>query len=413
MSGHAKRRMITNVGLLAVSQALLLTTVVGGMAVSALAARSLVADPALATIPIAALLVGPFLTSWPASMFMETYGRRAGFVLGACLAVIGGAMAAAGIAERDFWLFAAGYLFIGAFQGFGNYYRFAAMEAANDRFRHRAMSWVIAGGVVAAFAGPALAHATRPLGPVEFLGTYVAMAALGVLSGAIGSRLQLARPHAGHAISSSARPLRAIASGYPLVVAVATAAVGYAVMILAMTATPLAMSDCGLGFDQSRSVIQWHVLGMFAPSFVTGRVIQRFGAARVAMAGLVLLTGHILVAVSGSAMLHFTSALVLLGVGWNFTFLGGTALLAQAHTPSERAKVQALNEFTVFGFSALASLSAGWLLAHVGWATLNLMLLVPLAAVALILLPSVAPIRCPPMRPASQESRQPQSSFPR
>lgn len=405
MNDVTNRRMIANVGVLALAQALLLTTVVGGMAVSALAARTLVADPALATMPVAALLVGPFLTSWPASMLMEQYGRRAGFLLGSGLAVIGGTLAALGMAERDFWLFTLAHLFIGAFQGFGNYYRFAAMEAADDRFRHRAMSWVIAAGVVAAFAGPALAHATRPIGPVEFVGSYGAMAVLGLLSAAIVSRLGIKRPQVTHADAASARPIGKILSSNPVVAAVATGSIGYAVMILAMTATPLAMSDCGLGMDQSRSVIQWHVLGMFAPSFFTGRVIQRFGAARVAMAGLFMLTGHVLVAMSGSEMLQFTSALVLLGIGWNFTFLGGTAMLSSAHSPAERAKVQAINEFMVFGLSAFASLSAGWLLAHVGWATLNLMLLVPLAVVALILLPSVAPVRCPLMRPASQESR--------
>lgn len=393
MSEQGHRKMIANVTLLAIGQAVLLTTIVGGMAVSGLVGRSLVADPALATMPIAALLVGPFLTSWPASMFMEKYGRRAGFILGACLAIIGGAMAAAGIMQGDFWLFTAGHLFIGAFQGFGNYYRFAAMEAADETFRHRAMSFVIAGGVVAAFAGPALAHAARSIGPVEFVGTYAAMVGLGILSAGIVSRLRLNLPPVTRADAASARPLKAIISSYPVIAAIATGAIGYAVMILAMTATPLAMSDCGLGLDQSRSVIQWHVLGMFAPSFFTGRIIQRFGAARVAMAGLMLLTGHVLVAVSGVEMLQFTSALVLLGIGWNFTFLGGTALLAQTHAPSERAKVQALNEFTVFGLAALASLSAGWLLADVGWATLNLILLVPLAAVALILLPSVLPLR--------------------
>lgn len=402
---RAGRRMIANVALLAVGQALLLTTIVGGMAVSALAGRSLVADPALATVPVAALLVGPFLTSWPASLFMEKHGRRAGFILGAGLAVFGGVLAAAAIVRHDFWLFSAGHLFIGAFQGFGNYYRFAAMEAADERFRHRAMSWVIAGGVVAAFAGPLLAHATRPVGPVEFFGTYAAMAVLGLLSAGLMSRLRMRRPPVTPAEAGSARSLGALLSSYRIVAAVATAAVGYAVMILAMTATPLAMSDCGLGLDQSRAVIQWHVVGMFAPSFVTGRFIQRFGAPRVALVGLVLLTGHVLVAVSGVAMIQFTSALVLLGVGWNFTFLGGTALLAQAHAPAERAKVQALNEFTVFGLSAVASLSAGWLLAHVGWATLNLFLLGPLALATLILLPSAVPIRCPMMRSTPQESR--------
>lgn len=405
MAASADRRMYINVALLAVAQALLLTTIVGGMAIGALAGQALTADPALATLPIAALVVGPFLASWPASSFMARYGRRAGFSLGAALGVTGGAVAAAGIAAADFWLFAFGHLLIGAFQGFGNFYRFTAMEAANDAFRHRAMSWVIAAGVVAAFAGPALAHAARPLGPVEYLGTYLAMAALGVLSWLVVRRLRLGAPPPTLSSDAEPRPLRRIVASRPLIAAVTASAVGYTVMILAMTATPLAMVTCGLGLAESRTVIQWHVVGMFAPSFFTGRLIQRFGAARVAMAGLALLAGHVIIAASGTAMLQFTSALVLLGVGWNFSFLGGTALLGQAHAPSERAKVQGFNELVVFGTAAAASLLAGWFLLRFGWATLNLCLLVPIALGALILLPSVAPMRCQVLRPMSQESR--------
>lgn len=405
MAASSDRLMFTNIALLAVAQSLLLTTVVGGMAISALAGRALTADPALATLPIAALVVGPFLTSWPASLLMARYGRRAGFTLGAALGIVGGAVSAAGIAGSDFWLFSFGHLLIGAFQGFGNYYRFTAMEAATEDFRDRAMSWVIAAGVVAAFAGPALAHATRPLGPIEYLGSYLAMAGLGILSWLVVRRLRLTAPQSGASPQVQARPLREIVTSYPLVVAVTASAVGYTVMILAMTATPLAMAGCGHGLAESRTVIQWHVLGMFAPSFVTGRLIQRFGAARVAMSGLALLAGHVGVAVSGVAMLQFTSALVLLGVGWNFTFLGGTALLGRAHAPSERAKVQAFNEFVVLGLSALASLSAGWLLVRIGWEMLNLLLLAPIALGGLVLLPLAAPLSRQVLRPVSEESR--------
>ncbi|AKJ27207.1 MFS transporter [Caldimonas brevitalea] len=378
-----------HVALLAVAQALLLTVVVGCMAVSGLAGQLLAPDVSLATLPIAALVVGPFLVSWPAALLMERHGRRWGFWAGAGLCAAGALVSALGAGRRDFWVFCLGHLLLGGFQGFGSYHRFAAMEAATEEGRERAMSWVIGGGVVAALAGPALAHATRALGPVDFTGAYLAMAALSLAYALVVGQVRLAKPTGTVAGMHRGRPLVEILRTGGAGKAMVTAASAYAVMVLAMTATPLVMVNCGLGAADARSVIQWHVLGMFVPSFFTGRLLQRFQAERVALAGVVLLSLHVAIAVSGLALWQFGSSLVLLGVGWNFAFLGGTALLAQTHRPQERAKVQACNELIVAGVSAFASLSSGWLLHRLGWQQLNLVLLVPLVVASITLLPAV------------------------
>lgn len=383
------RPMLRNIALLVSAQALLLTAVVGAMALSGLAGRALSSDPSLATLPIAAMLLGSLFISWPASMFMARHGRRRGFIIGSLLGVGGGALAAVAIAWQHFWLFCLAHLLIGSFQGFANYYRFAAMEAANDAFRHRAMSFVLAGGVFAAIAGPWLSQAMRHIGPAEFFGTYLSIFLLCIASLAVVDRLRLPPPPAPASDDAPPRALRHIVSSAAFTTAVVSAAVAYSIMILAMTATPLAMSGCGLPAEDARAVIQWHVLGMFVPSFFTGKLIQRFGAARIALAGMALLAAHVVVALSGVTFLQFASALLLLGAGWNFAFLGGTALLGLAHTSGERASAQAANELIVFGCAAAASLSAGWLLAQYGWQTLNLVLLAPLGLGILTLLPAV------------------------
>jgi MFS family permease len=371
-----------NVALLAASQALALSAVVLSMTLAGILGATLAPDRGLATLPIAVMVVGTALASIPASMLMRRLGRRAGFMLGAALGVIGSTLAAIGLYRQSFGVFVLGHLLIGAYQGFANYYRFAAAEAAGPAHASRAISWVVAGGVVAAFAGPQLGIWGRDwMPPHAFLGSYLAQALLSLSALALLSRLAL-RPVV-VAAGEPARTLREIVAQPALRAAVAGAAVGYAVMIMAMTATPLAMLGCGFGTGEIKPVIQWHVFAMFAPSFVTGSLVARFGAPRIMQAGFLLLIGHVLIAASGLEYLHFLSALVLLGVGWNFAFVGGTALLTQSYRPSEQTKVQALNEGLVFGAVALASLGAGWLYDRFGWATLNLAML-PLLIVALL-----------------------------
>ena len=367
--------------LLAASQALMLSGVVLSMTLAAILGAALAPDKGLATLPIAAMVVGTAITSLPAALLMRHIGRRAGFVVGAGVGLAGSAAAAAGLWWGSFSLFVLGHLLIGAYQGFGSYYRFAAAEVAGPKDASRAISWVVAGGVVAAFAGPQLGIWGRDwFAQHAFLGSYLAQAALSLAAMLLLARLRVPRPAAlAHA---GARSLSAIAAQPAFRAAVLGATVGYAVMIMAMTATPLAMLGCGFGAGDVKPVIQWHVVGMFAPSFFSGALVTRFGAPRIMQAGFVLLLGNVALAASGVEYLHFLSALVLLGVGWNFTFVGGTALLTQTYSPAEQTKVQAFNESIVFALVALSSLGAGWLYDRFGWTVLNLAAL-PLLVVAL------------------------------
>jgi predicted MFS family arabinose efflux permease len=275
-----------------------------------------------------------------------------------------------------------GHVLLGSYQGFANYYRFAAAEAVDAAHTTRAISWVVAGGIVAAFLGPQLGEWGRDWivsGP--FVGSYLAQAVLSVLALGLLSQVRL-KPVA-VATAGAARSVRELLSQPLLLTSVFGAAVGYSVMIMVMTATPLAMLGCGLPGESVTTVIQWHVVGMFAPSFFTGHLVKRYGAPRIMQVGFVLLLGHVAVALSGLEFLHFASALVLLGVGWNFAFVGGTALLTQTYRPAEQLKVQAINEFLVFGLVAASTLSAGWLYDRYGWATLNLAV-VPFLLLALL-----------------------------
>jgi MFS family permease len=374
-----------NVLILSVSQALMLSAIVLAMTLGALVGAALAPDKGLATLPIAAMVVGTAVATLPAAALMRRSGRRTGFLLGAVLGLAGGLLAALAVYRQSFALFVFAHALMGAYQGFAGYYRFAAAEVASPQFAGRAISLVVAGGVVAAILGPQLVQWTRDvLLPHAFVGAYLAQAGLGVLALlALGRLNRLVPPR--DAAQASGRSLRVIARQPAFVVAVMGATVGYTVMLLAMTATPVAMLDCGLPVSDAVRVIQWHVLGMFAPSFFTGALVQRFGAMQVMLAGFVLLTGHVIIAVSGVQFLHFLSALVLLGAGWNFSYIGATALLTLTYRPEEQAKVQAANDFTVFTVVAIASLSAGWLYDRFGWQTLNLVALAALAMVLLIL----------------------------
>jgi MFS family permease len=369
-----------NVLTLALAQALMLSAIVLAMTLAAILGSTLAPDKGLATLPVAAMVIGTALTSLPAARLMRRAGRRAGFVLGALLG-IGGSLACAWALHRgSFAGFVAGHALVGAYQGFANYYRFAAVEAAAPGQAGRAISLVVAGGLVAAFLGPQLAQWGRDwVAGESFVGSYLAQGTLGVVALGLLARLRLPRAIAPQA--GAARPLREILAQPVLRVSVFGAAIGYAVMIMVMTATPLAILGCGLPGTSVTPVIQWHVVGMFAPSFFTGSLVQRYGAPRVLQAGFLLLLGHVAVALSGVAFLHFLSALVLLGVGWNFAFIGGTALLTQAYRPAEQARVQAVNEFAIFGLVAVATLSAGWLYDRFDWVTLNLAV-VPLLVAA-------------------------------
>ena len=371
-----------NVLLLATSQALMLSAVVLSMTLAAILGGLLAPDKGLATLPVAAMVIGTALASTPASLFMRRFGRRRGFLIGAGLGLASSLVSAWGLHSHAFGLFVFGHLLMGGYQGFANYYRFAAVEAAAITQASRAIAWVVAAGVFAAFAGPQIALWGRDwMADDAFVGSYLAQTLLSLL--ALATIAQLRLPLVATGQTRDARPLHEIVAQAALRTSVFGAAVGYAVMIVAMTATPLAMLGCGLSTTDVKPVIRWHVVGMFAPSFFTGALISRYGAPRIMQIGFVLLLGHVVVAISGLQFLHFVSALILLGVGWNFAFIGGTALLTQTYRASEQTKVQAFNESVVFGLVAVASLGAGWLYDRFGWNALNLAT-VPLLILALI-----------------------------
>ena len=373
-----------NVLILAGTQALFQTVSVMVITLSGVVGWMLAVDKSLATLPIAMMMVATAATMIPASLFMQRFGRKAGFLLGASLGTIAGLLAAIAIWRESFSLFVAANMLVGSYQAFAQYYRFAAAEAASAEFKSRAISWVIAGGVIAAVAGPTLVRYTQNIGTVPSALTYLTMVALGIMAMVLLSRLALP-PESATEIHGPARALPAIMRQPIFLTALAGSAIGTAVMLLVMTATPLAMQTCGLPIGDAATVIQWHVLGMFAPSFFTGNLIRCFGVLTMMSIGVVLLAGNVAIALSGIEYLHFLSGLILLGVGWNFLFVGGTTLLTESYRPSERAKVQAAHDFLMYGAITVATFSSGSLLNNFGWQVVNLAVL-PFLAIALLMI---------------------------
>lgn len=377
MSAPGSRR---NVPLLTACQALVMTGASVTMAASALVGQMLAVDKGLATLPMAFQFTATMLATVPASLLMRRFGRRAGFSLGSLVGVVAGAVSGLAIYVADFWLFVLGSALFGVTMGFATYYRFAAADIADERHRARAISLVMAGGVVAAICGPELAKwSAGLLEPLTFAGCFAAIAVLNLVVLLV---LQATRIPAPTAVErrESGRPIGRIARQPVFLVAVLAGMVGYSVMALVMTATPLAMVACGFGFADAAFVIQWHGLGMFAPSFVTGRLIARFGNLAIMAVGALLMLVCIAVNLSGVAMLQFWSGLVLLGVGWNFLFIGATTLLTEIYTPAERSKTQALNDFLVFTAVAAASFFSGAIQNRLGWDGVNFAAIAPVAA---------------------------------
>ncbi|OEY66098.1 MFS transporter [Marinobacter sp. X15-166B] len=376
-----------NVAVLVISQILFMVASITVMTLSGVVGQALSPDPDLATLPIAAMMVGTVFSTLPASLLMKRVGRRSGFITGASLGgVAGGLLSFAAIAVGSFWLFCVGSLLLGLYQGFAMYYRFAAADVASPAFRSRAISYVMAGGVVAAFLGPWSASSTINLiARVPMGGPYLVIALLALLAITVLTRLQVparGEPQPGEV----GRPLARVAAQPAFLVALTAGAVGYAVMALVMTATPLAMRASGFDMGQVAFIMQWHVLGMFAPSFVTGGLIARFGVSRILLSGSALLALSALTATLGDSLGHYWCALVLLGVGWNFLFVGASTLLASVHTEAERGKVQGVNDLAIFTLVAMGSLMSGSLLHQLGWQRLNMTMLVPVALVILAVL---------------------------
>lgn len=366
------------VGVLSLAQALAMTGVSIVTLVTALAGTYLAASPTLATAPMAAQFVATMFCTYPAAMFMRKYGRRVGFTLGQFIGLLGALFSAYAIMEKSFGLFMIAGAVLGVHNAFWGYYRFAAAEAADAPFKSRAISWVMAGGVLAAIAGPELAKQTRDLfAPVLFAGCYAAIAALCAVNILL---LQFAKLPGATAIKTVAggRTWQELLKD-PKYFAAATAGMAsYGVMVLVMAATPLSMLDCGLGFDDAAFVIQWHLLAMFVPSFFTGSLIQRYGAGRIIAAGLALNVVCMAANMSGTTFTNFWVGLVALGLGWNLMYVGATTLLTDSYTSEERDTAQATNDTLVFAAIALATFASGALQNTLGWVSVNLIAAVPL-----------------------------------
>ncbi len=371
-----------NVLLLALSQGLFMIGTSTMIAEAAIVGYTLAPDKALATLPVALQQVAVVFTQIPSNFLMRRVGRRWGYTVGAAFGIVGTAVAAFGVLEASFVLFCLGSALNGVYNGFGQSYRFAAVDGSSDAWRGKAISYTLAGGVIAAVLGPELAKATKDLlAPVTFAGSFAALSLVAVLALIVLQFIQIPRPSAAEQ-RDSGRPLFEILRQPAAMVAILSGMVGYGTMTLLMTVTPLAMIACSHPFESAAFVIQWHVVGMFAPSFFTGALIGRFGVLNVITCGLVILAACLAVNLSGTDVAQFWLGLFLLGVGWNFTYVGATTLLTQVYEPPEKAKVQAANDFLVFGMMATGALSSGAFFNTLGWNALNVVA-APFIAVAL------------------------------
>lgn len=359
-------------GVLAVCQALLFTNNSVLITVNALVGYALVADKALATLPVTAYFVGSALTTLPLALLMKRRGRRAGFVLGALCAIAGSLVCAAAVYTSNFWLLCAGVVVLGAYFAAGQHYRFAAADSVPEDYKSRAISLVLAGGIAGGFLGPETSKLSADLiAGHTYVGAYLSLIAFAVLS-IVALRWLDIPPLPESERQKAGESLGTIARRPVFVVAVLCGMVSYGVMNLLMTATPLAMIASEHPFSDAAFVIQWHMVGMFAPAFFTGHLIKRLGLAPVMLAGVALNIACVAIALSGVHIMHFWLALVLLGIGWNFMFVGATTLLTESHSPAERAKVQGVNDAAIFVTMIMTSLASGALFTVQGWHAMNL-----------------------------------------
>ena len=348
----------------------MLTNGVMLVAINGLLGLQLAHDKRLATLPLTTYVIGGALATLPAAFFMKRYGRRAGFMLGSGLGILGAMISALAVYGGSFWWLCFGTVFAGFYNAFGQQYRFAAADACPPDWKSKAISFTLAGGILGGVLGPETGKLTRTLMEPMYMASYAALIGFAALSMLIASRLQIP-PLTAAEQAAKGRPYLEIARQPAYIVAVLAAACGFGVMNLLMTATPLAMDICGLPFDDTAFILQWHVIGMFAPSFFTGSLIKRFGILPILGTGAALMFVCIGIALSGVSLMHFWWALFLLGVGWNFLFVGGTTLLTETYRPEEKAKAQGSNDFIVLGVQGVTSLSSGLLITSSGWADLN------------------------------------------
>ena len=357
-----------NVAVLFFCQAVLGAQLPINIILGGLSGAVLADNRALATLPISVMVLTSMLTALPASHFMGRFGRRAGFLVGATAGATGGALAAAALLTDRFELLLAGSAFTGIYQSTQGFFRFAAADTASPAFKPKAISWVFAGGLVSAIIGPEVVRLMADFfAPVPYAGAYATVILINAIGAAGLTLLDIPRPPRDDGPSPTGRPLAEILRQPRTAVAILCAMVSYAMMTLVMTSTPLAMVGHGFTTDHAADVVRWHVIAMFGPSFFTGSLIARFGHVRIITAGLLMLALCSLIALSGTALDRFYFALIALGLGWNFGFIGGTSLLATSHTQAEQAKVQGINDFLVLGLVTVASVSSGALLNASGW----------------------------------------------
>ncbi len=389
--GDAKAHSRRNVAILVMAQAFLGAQMPIIFTIGGLAGQSLASNRCFATLPISLIVMGTMIWATPMAAVMQRYGRRAGFLIGAAAGATGAAIGAYALYIGSFPLFLLGSFVTGLYQSAHGFYRFAAADAVDESFRPKAISYVMAGGLAAAIIGPQLVKATADALVVPFLGAYLTVIVINVLGAGLFLALDIPPPppaEAGHGGRSRLELLKT-----PVIaVSIITAMVSYALMNLVMTSTPLAVVGCGYEKADAANIVSAHVLAMFIPSFFTGHIIARFGVRKVIATGLVILAGAGLVALNGVALTNFFLALVLLGVGWNFGFIGATTMLASTYAPEEQGRVQGLNDMIVFGGVTMASFASGLLMncsggsARDGWSAVNLAMIpfLTLAGAALI-----------------------------
>ncbi len=376
--------MNRNLWLLAICQGLFLTNNVTFIAINGLVGLSLAPLGWMATVPVMGYVVGGALSTGLVARTQSRFGRRISFQIGLAVAFGSAVLCTYAVLSKDFWLLCGATVIAGYYNANANLYRFAAAELSAPSWREKAVSMVMAGGLIGAVIGPNLATRTRSLLDAPFAGAYVALAGVALLSMAVLSFIRFAPPPARTA-SAGGRPLSQIMRQPVFIVAAAAGALGYGVMNLLMAATPIAMQQCSLPFSDTALVLEWHVIGMFVPGFFTGHLIRRFVTLPVMGVGVLLNGLCIAIALSGIEFQHFVGALFLLGVGWNFLFVGSTTLSLQAYTPEEKDRAQGALNFFVFATLALSSFSSGVLVTPRGWALLNYGSLVPVALTGMAL----------------------------
>jgi MFS family permease len=351
-----------NVIVLIMAQALLGAQMPMIFTIGGLAGQSLASNPCFATLPISLIVLGSMLSATPMSMVMQRFGRRVGFWIGTSMGCVGGAIGAVGLYHQSFGIFLLGSLCTGVYMSAQGFYRFAATDTASPEFQPKAVSYVMAGGLAAAIIGPQLVKVTSQAMVIPFMGTYLTVMAINLFGSLLFLGLDIPRPKPPAADAPQGRGKGELLRTPPIVVAMIVGLVSYALMNLVMTSTPLAVVGCGFDQGMAADVVSSHVLAMYVPSFFTGHLIVRFGVQRIMALGLLILAGAGAVALQGVDVANFFMALILLGVGWNFGFIGATTMLAQHHAPHERGIVQGMNDLVVFGGVTFASLASGGLM---------------------------------------------------